>query len=208
MMEAQMPRMVAGAPGFEIEYRPLQAPGALDALEDGEVEVLIAPRAPTDLSRVPNLRWLQLASAGVDGLLADPPWRRGLIVTNASGVYALSIGQYVIAEILHVYERMELRRQLQAARRWPDWTEEDQFIGLPLRGQTILIVGYGGVGREVARLAAAFGTRILAIKNQPEIREDRSYRVAGTGDPTARSRSGSRASMSSIACCPKRTWWS
>src|ERR1700687_4067715 len=74
--EAEMPRMVAGAPGFDIEYRPLQVAGALDALEDGEVEVLIAPRAPADLSRVQRLRWLQLASAGVDGLLADPPWRR------------------------------------------------------------------------------------------------------------------------------------
>ena len=183
MMEPHVPRMAAGAPGFDIEYRALQEPGALDALRDDTVEVLIAPRAPNDLAKVPNLRWLQLASAGIDGQLADPPWRRGLIVTNASGVYALSMGQYVLAELLHVYERLELRAGLQAARRWPEPAEEDQFTGVPLRDQTLLIVGYGGVGREVARLASAFGMRILAVKYDPHIREDRSYRVPGTGDP-------------------------
>ncbi len=55
--------------------------------------------------------------------------------------------------------------------------------GDQVRGQTLLIVGYGGVGREIGRLASAHGLRVLAVKANPATRADDGYRVPGTGDP-------------------------
>ena len=76
-------------------------------------------RPPADLARVPALRWLQVRSAGVDHLAADPPWRKGLLVTNARGVYAVPIGEYVSGMVLRVHQPAATWSADQAAHRWP-----------------------------------------------------------------------------------------
>jgi phosphoglycerate dehydrogenase-like enzyme len=65
---------------------------------------------------------------------------------------------------------------------WPSgrW---NKFVPQPLRGATIGIVGYGSIGREVARLAKAFGMRVLACKRDTRQVVDEGYTVAGAGDP-------------------------
>jgi phosphoglycerate dehydrogenase-like enzyme len=175
-------RFRALGPMFQIEQRAIDR-AAIATLADDRLEVLFAGRPPSDLRQTPRLRWLQLGSAGVDHLLADAPWSKGLIVTNARGVYSSSIGQYVLAEVLRINEHIDERRALQLKRRWPELGEEAGLTGRLARGQTAVIVGYGGVAREVARLLDAVGMRIIAVKARPELREDQSYRVPGTGDP-------------------------
>jgi len=150
----------------------------VETLRDPEVEVLIGSRAPSDLSRVPSLRWLQVRQAGVSHLAADPPWRKGLLVTNARGVFAVPIAEYVTGMLLRVHQPAAWATD-QAAHRWPDHDVEATV----LRGRTAVIVGYGSIGREVARQLAALGLRIVAVKPRPEIRRDVSFRVPGTGDP-------------------------
>ncbi len=74
------------------------------ALTDHDVEVVIGSRVPSDLSQVPRLRWLQLRSAGVNHLADDPPWRKGVLVTNARGVYAIPIAEYVSGMVLRIHQ--------------------------------------------------------------------------------------------------------
>ncbi len=149
-------------------------------LADPDVEVIIGSRPPTDLAGVPSLRWLQTRSAGVDHLAADPPWRHGLVVTNAKGVYAVPIGEYVSGMVLRIHQPAAIWAADQAAHHWP---EGDPTLISIVRGTTAVIAGYGSIGREVARQLAALGVRITAVKPRPEIRRDDSYRVPGTGDP-------------------------
>jgi phosphoglycerate dehydrogenase-like enzyme len=150
------------------------------ALADAEVEVLIGSRPPSDLTRVPRLRWLQVRSAGVDHLVADPPWRKGLIVTNAKGVYAVPIGEYVSGMVLRVHQPAATWSRDQAAHHWPPGHPPMVSI---IRGRTAVVVGYGSLGREVARQLSGLGMRIIAVKPRPEVRTDPSFRVPGTGDP-------------------------
>ena len=152
----------------------------IDALSDPEVEIIVGSRPPTDLTRVPALRWLQVRSAGVDHLAADPPWQKGVLVTNARGVFAIPIGEYVSGAILRINQPIQAWAADQAAHRWPP---DQQPLATIVRGQTAVIVGYGSIGREVARQLAALGLRIVAVKPRPEIRLDSSFRVPGTGDP-------------------------
>jgi phosphoglycerate dehydrogenase-like enzyme len=152
----------------------------IDSLSDPLVEIIVGSRPPMDLARVPNLRWLQVRSAGVDHLAADPPWAKGIVVTNARGVFAIPIGEYVTSAILRINQPIRRWDEDQAAHRWP---RDDQPTAAIARGRTAVIVGYGSIGREVARQLAAIGLRILAVKPRPEVREDSSFRVAGTGDP-------------------------
>lgn len=147
-------------------------------LADDRLEVIVGARTPTDLTRVPALRWLQLRSAGVDHLAADPPWRKGITTTNARGVFAVPIAEYVTGMLLRVRQPAAWARD-QAAHHWPD----DPPLVSILRGTTAVVVGYGSIGREIARLLAALGVRIVAVKARPDARHDDAYRVPGTGDP-------------------------
>jgi phosphoglycerate dehydrogenase-like enzyme len=153
----------------------------VEALNDPEVEVIVGARAPADLSKVPGLRWLQVRSAGVDHLAADPPWAKGIVVTNARGVFAIPIGEYVTGAILRINQPTGTWSSDQAARHWP--ADNDGRLATIARGRTAVVVGYGSIGREVARQLHALGLRILAVKPRPELRSDESFRVPGTGDP-------------------------
>jgi phosphoglycerate dehydrogenase-like enzyme len=177
------PRLDELGPEFSIRYQPSSGRAAYDQIKDAAVEVLIGSFVPRDLNQIPRLRWLQVSSAGVDHLLADAPWQRGLTVTNARGVFAPAIGQYVLAAILRINERTDDRQQAQLAHEWPTRDAWEWLTGRMLRGQTVLVVGYGGLGREVARLAHALGMRVIAAKRDPEVTSDHGYCAPGTGDP-------------------------
>jgi phosphoglycerate dehydrogenase-like enzyme len=173
-------RLRALAP--DLEVIDVTGDPAFDAatLTDPDVEVMVGVRAPHDLSRTPSLRWLQVRSAGVDHLADDPPWRKGLLVTNARGVFAVPIGEYVSGMVLRIHQPVATWAADQAAHRWP--------VGEPptltmVRGRLAVIAGYGSIGREVARQLAALGMRIIAVKPRPDVRNDNGYRVPGTGDP-------------------------
>lgn len=161
---------VSGDPTFDI-----------DELEDPDLEIVVGSRVPTDLTRVPGLRWLQVRSAGVDHLIDDPPWTKGVLVTNARGVFAIPIGEYVSGAILRISQPLRAWSADQAAHHWPP--SDDQLVASLARGRTAVIVGYGSIGREVARQLDALGVRIVAVKSRPDLRMDSSYRVPGTGDP-------------------------
>jgi phosphoglycerate dehydrogenase-like enzyme len=175
--DADRQRLAAVSPRLEIEHREMSA---MEDLVDPEVEVLIANHSP-EPSRTPKLRWLQVGSAGVDHLIPAAPWNHGLLVTNARGVYAVPLAEYVMTAILSASQKVDRRRAVQQGGRWPESEVEYEAHGI--RGRTVVIVGYGATGREVARLASAHGMRVLAVKARPELRADTSFRLAGTGDP-------------------------
>jgi phosphoglycerate dehydrogenase-like enzyme len=173
----------AVSPRLVFDITPRYGLGAADEIVTPATDGLIGFSLPTDLSRAPNLRWLQILSAGAEFALdaLGGAWPAGITFTNARGCYAGAIAQFTLAAILRVAEQVDARTELQRGGVWPD--DNDQFIGKLLRGQTLVIVGYGGIGREIARLAAAFGMRIIAVKARPEQREDTAFRLPGTGDP-------------------------
>jgi phosphoglycerate dehydrogenase-like enzyme len=102
-------------------------------------------------------------------------------VTNASGVHAIAMAEYVLGAALMVTERIADRLANQDRRAWADvrWA----LASRGLRGRTALVVGYGSVGREVARLLDACGVRILAVKADPTQVADTGWSESGTGDP-------------------------
>jgi len=152
----------------------------IDSLADPSVEIIVGRRAPADLAGVPGLRWLQVGSAGVDHLATDPPWAKGILVTNGRGVFSVQIGEYVSGAILRINQPVGRWATDQASHHWP---VDDEPLPSIVRGQHAVLVGYGSIGREVARQLAALGLRISAVKPRPDIRLDTSYRVPGTGDP-------------------------
>lgn len=171
------------SPAIELAATARVDRAAIDEIASSDLDGLVGASLPTDPGRTPSLRWLQVLSAGVESLVGHGrSWPSGITLTNARGAYATSIGQYTIGAILRVAERVDLRREQQLRGEWPSGTGAE-FHGDQVRGRTLTIVGYGGIGREIARLAVAHGMRVLAVKADPSVISDESFRVPGTGDP-------------------------
>jgi phosphoglycerate dehydrogenase-like enzyme len=108
--------------------------------------------------RLEGLKWFHTFSAGVDAGVFQAMIDRGTMLTNSSGASAPSIAQYVLLMMLHSVKRMGEWRDQQARRAW------QQLATGELTDMTCGIVGTGAIGGEVARLARAFGMRIIGLR--------------------------------------------
>lgn len=104
------------------------------------------------------------------------------MLTSANGVHAVQIGEYNITMILAHFHHL---RTLFHGQDRCEWLKGSEHSLQPreLRDMTIGIVGYGAIGRETARLASAFGMRILATKRPSSSARYDGWMPAGTGDP-------------------------
>ena len=108
-------------------------------------------------------RWVHSLWAGVDGILTPELVASPAPLTNARGVFAEALGEYAIAAILHFAKKIPLMLRNQQVGRW-EWLTVEMA-----RGQTLGIAGYGEIGRAAARLAAALGMRVIALRRRPEL---------------------------------------
>ena len=183
---AERARIDAASPRFAIEHRDdANTQAGVDALADPDLEILLASYGPTDPARLPRLRWIASITAGIEEILVTHPERRSITVTNGSGLHVVAMGEYVVASLLQITQRVPLRMEHQRRGYWPAWRSEEWFeaSGRRLRGTTLVVVGYGSVGREIARLATAHGMRVIAVKARPSDLRDPGFREPGTGDP-------------------------
>ncbi len=126
-----------------------------------QAHVILALDLPQGVGELaPRLCWLQTAGAGIEHIL-----RLGLpdevTVTNAAGVAAVPIAEFVLARILGVWKRTAELDALQRAHRWRP------TYGGQLAGSTLLVVGLGAIGTAVADRAAALGMEVLGIRRTP-----------------------------------------
>ncbi len=113
--------------------------------------------------RAPSVRWLQATSAGIGQLVKRQQLdRMNAVFTTASGVHARPLAEFVLMILLEQTKRAALARQQQQERLWK------RFATGELAGKTLAIVGYGNIGKEVARLARPFGMRITGSKRRTE----------------------------------------
>ena len=116
----------------------------------------------------PNLRFIQLTSAGYDRVPMDFVQARGIGIRNARGVYSAPMAEFAVACVLQCYKQLPFFRENQKARVW-----EKRRDLRELTGKTVLIVGCGSVGTECARRFRAFDARVLGVDLL--LRTDASY---------------------------------
>jgi phosphoglycerate dehydrogenase-like enzyme len=170
----------------ELQIVVQQASKATEIPDDiwRKVEILLTLRVLPTLEQAPNLRWVQIYSAGANQILAHPLYHEQQVTfTSASGVHAVNIAEYVFTMLLSWYHRFPLLQQYQQKKQWISGQKGMQRLQIEeLRGKTIGIVGYGSIGREVARMAQAFGMRVLALQ-RGEDHHDHGFLFPGVGDP-------------------------
>jgi phosphoglycerate dehydrogenase-like enzyme len=172
-------------PQFAFEIRPLSTFADISAEIWQRTEILITlgsgiPRK----EQAPNLRWVHLYSAGADNVINNPLFEDpSIALTTSSGVHSIIIAEYVLAATLSWYHRFSLQQRWQQEKKWGASAIRQKENSLDeLRGKTIGIVGYGSIGREIARQAQAFGMQIVASQQSSDHR-DHGFLFPGIGDP-------------------------
>jgi phosphoglycerate dehydrogenase-like enzyme len=152
----RLPQPVTVHTGNDLEFLKQHAPEAdviLNGFHDGSALRAILPLAT-------RVKWIHALSAGVEKVLSPELIENPVPLTNGRGVFGPALAEFSIAAMF--YFAKDLRRLIrqQEAARW------EQFDVAFLRDQTLGVVGYGGIGRETARLAHALGMKVLALRRR------------------------------------------
>jgi phosphoglycerate dehydrogenase-like enzyme len=161
--------------------------GAIDSVRQRfpEVEFVLAPgdafvaalpdagaaiawsMTPAEYAAAKRLAWFQSIGAGVERVILPGMAKRGLIVTNTSGMHASNISEHVLSMMFAFARRLPQLVRAQARHEWRD--EETRRRVFELEGQTLMVVGYGEIGQALGRKAHALGMRVIGIRrNLPE----------------------------------------
>lgn len=139
----------------------------LSAAQLSRTEVLMAYGVPPGLlPAMPRLRWVQAMTAGVEGWLALPDLPAHLTLTCARGTHREAMPENIIGALLFVAKPYAAAVENQKRRKWVHSTAQ------PLTGKTLGILGLGAIGRDVARIAAALGMRVIGTRRRPEPMHD------------------------------------
>lgn len=128
-----------------------------------EAEVILGYHADFVMDRVPRLRWLHVAADGVDHLRGAPIMSSDVLVTNTR-LFGAPVAEYVFASALAFYRDFpRMHQRFQTERVYPinQWAE---YCGDELSGKTMAILGFGDVGRALAKRARAFEMDVIATR--------------------------------------------
>lgn len=129
-------------------------------LPDADVLFLwdfFSPAVRTAWTAPDRLRWLHVASAGVDSLLFPELVQSDVVVTNSRGVFDRPIAEYVLSCVLAFAKDLPTTLELQRGRSWRH--RETEMI----EGQRVAVVGTGSIGRAIARLLRAAGMDVVGV---------------------------------------------
>lgn len=151
----------------ELEVVRVDGDGNLDKdSTDAEIYFSWFYLKPTTLHRVldaaPLLRWHHAPNAGVNHILTPKYLERNLILTNGAGIHGVPIAEFVITYILAHAKRLAEFYQLHSEHKWQRGLPLDE-----LTEKTLLIIGAGGIGQEIALRAKVFGMKVLGSSIHP-----------------------------------------
>lgn len=158
-------RLAAAAPGHALHFAKKSAVTPAE-LENAQA-ILGNLADPAQLRHCKKLRWLQLDSAGTDGYCAPGLLPGDAVLTNATGAFGACIAEWLLAALLALWRRLPEYAENQRACRW-------QRLG-PVRtlaGSTVLVLGFGDLGRSFAERAHLLGARVLAVRRRPGEKPD------------------------------------
>lgn len=148
-----------------------------------KTEILFTETILPQPEHAPKLKWIQFLYSGIDRWVEHPMCQKnGIQLTTLSGAAVSQMAEHAVMMMLALGHKLPA---LMASQRRSEWPKDrvEKFIPGEIRGATIGIVGYGSVGRQIARLLEPFGGTILATKRDAKTPDDTGFTKDGLGDP-------------------------
>jgi len=122
-----------------------------------QAEVAFGLKFPDDMiERAPNLKWIQVFLAGIDGFKSKGLIPEHIVFTKTARIQGTTMAESIIVRMLMFAKQMPTYSQQKLSKMW------ERAESITLHGKTLGILGLGNVGKELARLAKAFGMRVIA----------------------------------------------
>jgi phosphoglycerate dehydrogenase-like enzyme len=134
-------------------------------LPDADIFVGFSIR-PEQFARARKLKWIHATAAAVAQLMYPELRASGVVVTNASGIHSIPMGEHVVGLLIALARQFPDCVRYQEKSHWCQrelWERPEESRPRELRGQTALFIGFGAVGREAGRMAGLLGIRIWAV---------------------------------------------
>jgi phosphoglycerate dehydrogenase-like enzyme len=159
---AQLAAMQAAAPGVAVVAAADRAAAAREA---ADADALIGECVAEVIQAGPRLRWVQRMYAGVERCVAIPAFtERGIVLTNMQKVAGSVMAEHVMAFMFALTRGFHAYLPAQAKGEWADEAVPESRMW-EVKGRTMLVVGLGGIGTEVAKRAHALGMTVIATRN-------------------------------------------
>lgn len=120
---------------------------------------------PAYVSFAHELKWVQTLTAGVDNFLIPEIIDRKMILTSAKGIHGIPMSEHMFGMLLGYTRGLYQLREGQKEKSWDKPRVEELY------GKTLVILGLGNIGRELAKRAKAFGMQVIGVKRTPEKEE-------------------------------------
>jgi len=131
-----------------------------------QVDGMFGPPTADEFAAAERLRWIQSGGAGVEWLWTLPAIAQSnVVVTNMRGAHAITIAEHAFGFLLTLTRRLRDFEQFQAREEWARGQINSQLVGI--KGLTMGIVGFGNIGRAIARRAHGFEMSVVAVDAQP-----------------------------------------
>lgn len=158
---------------------PAETKRPLDPARVRDAEVLFCTFPPENFADLRALKWIQLASTSYTQLFGLELAARGIRATNCRGCFDVPIAEWAIAMMVNLARDLRQMMRNQDAAVW----DRSAVFQREIRGMTVGLWGYGGIGRETARLARQLGLRVHVLTRHGVGPRENVYVVPGTGDP-------------------------
>lgn len=176
----EMVKALAATPGISVRLMPdiqeASRPQPPELIRD--VEVLLCSYPPENLADMKKLKVIQLTSAGYEHMYGLPLVERGIRVCNGRGLFDIPIAEWSLGMMINLRRDVRGLIRNQEKHLW----DRDMRFEREINGMTVGIWGYGGIGRQTARLAKAFGLKVHVLVRNGVGKRENIYVPAGKGD--------------------------
>lgn len=169
-----------GIPNLHLEFvEPVERVRPLPPDLLRRIEILACTFPPENFYEMTSLKWIQITSAGCNQLYGLRLSGKGARASNGRGCFDIPIAEWNIAMMVNLARDLRQMIRNQDAGVW----DQSARFQREIRGLTVGIWGYGGIGRETARLAKTMGMRVHVLSRRGIGPMGDVYCVPGSGDP-------------------------
>lgn len=146
--DKQIERIKSVSDKYEFVYEPSE-----------DIEVVIGNYKPQKLKEFTNLKWIQTSAVGVDNYIKKEILNEGVILTNAVDVHSQEVAEHIFATLVSSVKKLHLYRDNQHDHLWKDEGKVKEYSKLK-----VCIVGYGDIGKVLAKLLKGIGVYVIGVK--------------------------------------------
>ena len=116
------------------------------------------------LTALPSIQWVHTRSAGIDFVVSDELVEANdrIQITNAKGCFSSTLAEYTMMACAYFAKDLPRLLKQKNASNWEKYSVKE------IRGATLGVVGYGDIGRAAAKLATAYGMKVIALRRNPD----------------------------------------